>query len=219
MKTVATRSRRYPQQTYENLNGASTSTSTSLHYLPRTAESDQTETISPPNPYYQSSCVTEKKSRKKAKIASLPRSVPEWLVEMMGRMDGAEDPKLIFETALKPSDVNTTQSRLLMPFNNLLRNDFLTTAEAQAISRVPVRKEDEENNGIGTILMTRKIKKWGLRFKIWEMEKKSGNGTLNYAFNWDWNEVVQFNELEAGDNIRLWTFMWRGVHFFALDKD
>ncbi|EFH68571.1 predicted protein [Arabidopsis lyrata subsp. lyrata] len=52
------------------------------------------------------------------------------------------------ETGLTASDVHQIQSRLLIPFNKLLRNDFLTTAEAQTISRAAVRKEDEEYIGV-----------------------------------------------------------------------
>ncbi|KAG7541290.1 hypothetical protein ISN45_Aa07g014030 [Arabidopsis thaliana x Arabidopsis arenosa] len=116
---------------------------------------------------------------KKTKVTSLPRmarETPEWLVRVMIKMKKAEDPRLVFERTLTPSDVNSNQSRLLIPFNMLTRNDFLTPSESQAMEREDI---EEENIGVGTILVNEKSKMWGLSFKIWVMEKK--NGTLNYA--------------------------------------
>ncbi|OAO96484.1 hypothetical protein AXX17_AT5G37360 [Arabidopsis thaliana] len=75
-------------------------------------------------------------------------------------------------------------------FQKLIRNDFLTPAECRAIEK-DEDNEDEENIGVGTILVNQRSKMWGLRFKIWAMEKDSGHGTLNYTLNWGWNDVVK----------------------------
>ncbi|XP_010436366.1 PREDICTED: putative B3 domain-containing protein At5g35780 [Camelina sativa] len=237
---------RYSQQqrNYENLNGASTSSSSSsLRHLrcseTRTCLHYNTPDIeSPQNPNSQSSSSqTESTSRKrlalvlqprnssgkfkKAKVvASLPRIArgpPEWLGEVMREMGVTEDPMLIFdfEKPLSASDVNSELSRFLLPFSMLTRNDFLTPAESAAILREDI---DEGNIGVGTLLVNKNSEMWGLRLKLWAMEKKeSGNGTLNYALNWGWNDVVKGNKLKAGHEISLWSFRFRGVLCFALE--
>jgi len=128
----------------------------------------------------------------------------------------AETPRLIFERTLFNSDVKSGLSRLLIPFQQLIRNDFLTPAECRAIQK-DEDNEDDKNIGVGTILVNQRSKMWGLRFKIWAMEKDSGHGTLNYILNWGWNDVVKGNGLKAGDNISLWTFRCRGVLCFPLE--
>ncbi|XP_010451211.1 PREDICTED: putative B3 domain-containing protein At5g35780 [Camelina sativa] len=172
---------RYSQQrNYENLNGDSTSSSSSLRDL-RCFETrswlhyNTAEIESPPNPNSQSSsCLTESTSRKsralvpqprsssgkfkKTKVvASLPRiarGTPEWLVEVMREMGVAdEDPMLIFEKPLSASDVKSDLSRLLLPFSMLTTKDFLTPAEYAAIRRQDI---EEENIGVGTILVNKK---------------------------------------------------------------
>nr|Q9FFM6.2 RecName: Full=Putative B3 domain-containing protein At5g35780 [Arabidopsis thaliana] len=189
------------------------------------------------NPNYQSSssssCLTENKSRKrravqqrksgklkKARVVSLPRmsiETPEWVFQVMRYMNAdAETPRLIFERTLFNSDVKSGLSRLLIPFQQLIRNDFLTPAECRAIQK-DEDNEDDKNIGVGTILVNQRSKMWGLRFKIWAMEKDSGHGTLNYILNWGWNDVVKGNGLKAGDNISLWTFRCRGVLCFPLE--
>ncbi|EOA18466.1 hypothetical protein CARUB_v10007012mg, partial [Capsella rubella] len=232
---------RYPQETYENLNGASTSSS-SLHHL-RCIETcsslryNRAETENPPPNLSSQSSLSpmESTSRKrpavvpqerssngkfkKTNVTSMPRvarETPEWVFEVMREMGVAGNPMLVFEKSLSQSDVNTNQSRLLMPFSMLTRNDFLTEAECQAIEREDI---EEENIGVGTLLVNKKCEKWGLRFKIWVMEKPdSRNGTFNYTLNWGWNDVVKGNHLRAGHEISLWSFRCRGVLCFALER-
>ncbi|XP_019087330.1 PREDICTED: putative B3 domain-containing protein At5g35780 [Camelina sativa] len=231
------------QRNYENLNGASTSSSSSLRHL-RCSETRSSlhyntpDIESPPNPNSQSSSSqTESTSRKrlalvlqprsssgkfkKAKVvASLPRIArgpPEWLGEVIREMGVTEDPMLIFDFGkpLSASDVNSGLSRFLLPFSMLTRNDFLTPAESAAILRADI---DEQNIGVGAILVNKNCEMWGLRFKLWAMEKKeSGNGTLNYALNWGWNDVVKGNRLKEDHEISLWSFRCRGVLCFALE--
>ncbi|KAL9812431.1 B3 domain-containing protein [Arabidopsis thaliana] len=223
---------------FDNLNGASTSSSSLLN-LPCLEPSTETKDV--PNPNYQSSssssCLTENKKRnrraveqrksgkvKKVKVSPLPRlctEMPEWIFQVMRYMNAdAETPKLIFERTLFKSDVNSNLSRLLMPFQKLIRNDFLTPAECRAMQKDEDNdEEDDENIGVGTVLVNQRFQKWGLRFKIWAMEKDTGHGTLNYTLNWGWNDVVKSSSLKVGDKISLWTFRCRGVLCFALDTE
>ncbi|XP_010485049.1 PREDICTED: B3 domain-containing protein At5g38490-like [Camelina sativa] len=159
--------------------------------------------------------VKQKKSGnfKKAKVVSFPTrtdtEAPEWIFQVMRRMRAdVANPLLIFERCLTPTDVKSAQSRLLVPFQQLIRNEFLTPGESRAI---------DETIGVGTILVNQRCEKWGLRFKLWPMEKETGHGTLNYALNWGWNDVVKGNNLKAKDKISLWTFRCRGVLCFALE--
>ncbi|XP_010446122.1 PREDICTED: B3 domain-containing protein At5g38500-like [Camelina sativa] len=159
---------------------------------------------------------------KKAKVASFPRrtdtDAPEWIFQVMRRMRAdAANPLLIFEKGLKASDVKSGQSRLLIPFQQLIRNDFLTPGEYRAMEKDEYKENDDENIGVGAIFVNQRCEKWGVRFKIWAMEKDSGHGTLNYALNWGWNDVVKGNDLKEDDKISLWAFRWRGVLCFALE--
>ncbi|KAG2304209.1 hypothetical protein Bca52824_032860 [Brassica carinata] len=187
-------------------------------------------TAHPPSP-----ALTEKTSRKrrasqerkcttggKSKKARVPpfswkgRATPEWLVNSLKAMAAAkgdlvtEGPWLIFEKKLTGTDVHPAQSRLLMPFNSLIRNDFLTPVELGIVA------EEDEKKGVGAILVDQQKKKWGLILMRREMLKGSGNGTSNYALICGWNDVVQGNKLKEDDDISVWYFRWRERLCFAL---
>ncbi|EOA32983.1 hypothetical protein CARUB_v10016313mg [Capsella rubella] len=202
----------------------------------KTSEFEKTETketLNPNSPCSLSLCLPDNKSRKrravqerkrsggykKAKVSPLSqttkREVPEWLVEVMRDMNGAKDAKLIFEKTLFVTDVNPTQNRLSMPFNNLLRNDFLTPVESRIID------EDINNNkkiGVGAILVDQWSKKWGVMLKRWEMKKDSGRGSWNYNLICGWNDIVEANGLKDGDKITLWSFRCCGILCFAMEQ-
>ncbi|VVA90084.1 unnamed protein product [Arabis nemorensis] len=139
----------------------------------------------PPNPNSQTSPSSGKrrstsggfKKVKKPRPHEPPEAVsevvspPKWLDQVMKfkeetkaphRISKApltcEDARLIFEKELSVSDVNPKQSRYLMPFNQLKRNDFLTQVESSFIEQ----EEDEEGDkpGIGVILVNQKAEKW-----------------------------------------------------------
>ncbi|XP_010472283.1 PREDICTED: putative B3 domain-containing protein At5g35780 [Camelina sativa] len=186
-----------------------------------TAKSEKTEAHDPSKePCLKEKTTTSRKRRavqqkksgkfKKAKVVSFPNTeAPEWIFQVMRRMRAdAANPLLIFERCLTPTDVKSAQSRLLMPFQQLIRDEFLTPGESRAI---------DETIAVGTILVNQRCEKWGLRFKLWRMDKETGHGTLNYALNWGWNDVVKGNNLKADDKISLWTFRCRGVLCFALE--
>ncbi|VVA90135.1 unnamed protein product [Arabis nemorensis] len=100
-----------------------------------------------------------------------------------------------------------------MPFNHLIRNDFLTPVESQII------EEDIKNDnktGVGAILVDQMSKKYGVMLKRWEMKKETGRGSWNYSLTCGWNDVVKANGLKANDYVSVWSFRCRGVLCFAL---
>lgn len=126
------------------------------------------------------------------------------------------DSKLVFEKTLSVSDVNPNQSRFLIPFKQLKRNDFLTQEESSFL-------EQEEGNkggkpGVEAFLVDQRSEAWSLVFKRWVMKKKesSQKGTLNYVLNRGWNDIVKENKLKAKDKISLWSFRCDGVLCFSL---
>lgn len=182
--------------------------------------------IDPPSP-----TLTEKTSRKRrasqerkctTKRARVPpfswkgRATPEWLVSSLEAMEATrgdlvtEGPWLIFEKKLTGTDVHPAQSRLLMPFNSLIRNDFLTPVEMGVVA------EEDLKKGVGAVLVDQQKKKWGLILMRREMKKCSGNGTSNYALICGWNDVIQGNGLKEDDDISVWYFRWRERLCFAL---
>ncbi|VVA99370.1 unnamed protein product [Arabis nemorensis] len=196
------------------------------------AESEKKVKRNPRNPnsqWSQSPCVTEKKRRKrravqermpsdrckKAKVEAfswIGRETPEWLTQLMRDINGA-DLSLIFERSLYKTDLNPKESRLSMPFNELIKKDFLTPVESSII------EEDINNDkkmGVGGILFDQEKVKWGVMLKRWEMKKISGNGSWNYALTCGWNDIVKANRLKLNDRISIWSFRWGGLLCFAL---
>ncbi|VVA99373.1 unnamed protein product [Arabis nemorensis] len=196
------------------------------------ADSEKKVKRNPQNPNSQRSqswCLTEKKSRKrravqermpsdrfkKAKVEAfswIGRETPEWLTQLMRYINGA-DLRLIFERSLFKTDVNPKESRLSMPFNELIKKDFLTPVELRII------EEDINNDkkmGVGAILFDQEKVKWGVMLKRWEMKKDSGNGSWNYALTCGWNDIVKANGLKLKDRISIWSFRWGRLLCFAL---
>ncbi|KAF8106433.1 hypothetical protein N665_0139s0028 [Sinapis alba] len=128
-----------------------------------------------------------------------------------------ENATLIFEKTLSVSDVNPNQSRFLIPFKKLKRNDFLTQEESSFLEQ---DKDDKGNKpGVEAFLVNQRSETWSFVFKRWVMEKKkkkSQNSSLNYVLNCGWNDIVQDNSLKAKDKISLWSFRSDGVLCFAL---
>ncbi|EFH59824.1 hypothetical protein ARALYDRAFT_480001, partial [Arabidopsis lyrata subsp. lyrata] len=211
-------------------NPSSESCSSLVLFDYKMAESEKTETKDPLNPL--SLGLSENTSRKrravkerkrtggfkKAKVAPFPRTAretPEWLVKVMSDMKEAKDAKLIFEKTLFVTDVNPTQNRLSMPFNNLLRNDFLTSVESRIIDK---DINNDKKIGVGAILVDQRSEKWGVMLKRWEMKKESGKGSWNYNLICGWNDIVEANGLKDGDNISLWSFRCCGILCFAMEQ-
>lgn len=153
------------------------------------------------------------------------RATPEWLVSLLEAMVATrgylvtEGPRLIFEKKLTSTDVDPAQSRLLMPFNSLVRNDFLNPVELRIVAQEDEKRiaaQEDEKNGVGAMLVDQQKKMWGLILKRREMVKVEKNGTLNYALICGWNDVVQSNGLKEDDDISVWYFRWRECLCFAL---
>jgi len=176
-----------------------------------------TEMANPPNPNSETS-LKRKHSDSEPKKAKTPyswkgREAPEWLVKMMGTMQGSEGPRLIYEKTLTETDVKPVQSRLLMPFNTLIRNDFLTPVELRILLEL-----EDDTDGVGATLVDPWEVKWGVILKKREMKKYSGKGSLNYAIICGWNDIVEANVLEKDDDISIWSFRRgrNGILSFAL---
>ncbi|CAH2070879.1 unnamed protein product [Thlaspi arvense] len=110
------------------------------------------------------------------------------------------DLRLIFQRTLYMTDVNPGESRLSMPFNELINKDFLTPVELR------VMVEDINNvkkMGIGAILVDPRNVKWGVMLKRWEMKRESGKGSWTYALTCGWNDIVKGNRLKEGDSISI----------------
>ncbi|KAG7591078.1 B3 DNA binding domain [Arabidopsis thaliana x Arabidopsis arenosa] len=231
---------RYPQPNFENPNGASTSSSSPFsstlsleNYIP---EYKKTEMKNPSNPNHQWSpspwlmeytSPTEMREMllqrrcsggfKRPKVSFIPRrtrEMPWWQFQVMRDMNG-EDLTLILEKTLSKSDVNPTMGRLLMPYNSLIRNDFLTPEERSIIEE-DIDNDDDEKMEVGAILVDPRFEKWGVVLKKWEVGNHSGNVSWNYCLTCGWNDVVKANDLKDGDNIGVWAFRCGGILCFAL---
>ncbi|KAF8082659.1 hypothetical protein N665_0813s0001 [Sinapis alba] len=227
------------ERSYGNLNEASTSSSLldlnkSGDYSETEDPSDplQCSYVSSPSSFLTAHRFSLRKRRapqersritggesKKARVTPFSwkgRATPECLVSLLEGMAAnkgylvTEGPWLIFEKKLTSTDVDPAQSRLLMPFKSLIRNDFLKPVELRIVA------EEGENNGVGAMLVDQQENKWGLILMRREMMKKTGKGTLNYALICGWNDFVQGNGLKEDDDISVWYFRWRECPCFAL---
>lgn len=149
---------------------------------------------------------------------SIPRQnikTPEWLIQVMRSIDGAEDPKLIIEKKLDLNDVDTNQNRLSIPINNVIQHDFLTLDESRIIDDDDITT-NEGKMGVGAILVDQRTTKWNVGFKQWVLTTTSGRSYWSFVLRGEWSGVVVANGLKAGDRINLWSFRCRGILFFAL---
>ncbi|XP_010523153.1 PREDICTED: putative B3 domain-containing protein At5g35780 [Tarenaya hassleriana] len=117
------------------------------------------------------------------------------------------------------SDVDRGQSRLLIPFLQIVEKDFLREEEKREIDEQYERSKIKVN---GKRVWTKKIdtafnvimvdpmsREWNMILGRWNMSKEGG-ATSNYALQVSWNSVVQDKELVTGDVIELWSFRVRG---------
>ncbi|XP_010462576.1 PREDICTED: B3 domain-containing protein At1g05930-like [Camelina sativa] len=189
----------------------------------------------PPNPTYRSSPYSPLTDRtipercglsqrwginrgfnKKPRVASFSRrEMPRWLVHVMRDMN-AQDATLIFEKTLLATDLNPHQSRFLMPFDCLIRNDFLTPEERSIVEEEDMDMDNDEKIEVGALLVDPRSVKWGVVIKRSEMTTCSGNKSWGYCLDCGWNDIVNANEFKVGDNIVVWSFRSRGVLCFAL---
>ncbi|XP_010501335.1 PREDICTED: B3 domain-containing protein At1g05930-like [Camelina sativa] len=188
---------RYSQPNFENLNGASASSS-------RLVQSSPSSCLT--NPTSSMSHAMSQRSRS-SKVTLFSRT-PRWLIQVMRDMNG-EEPKLICEKTLIVADVNPKESCLSIPFNLLTRNDFLTHVESRIIEE-DINKD--EKIGVGALLVDQRTKLWGVVLKKFDLK----NGSWDYSLVCGWDDVVKANGLKHGDYISLWSFRCRGILCFAL---
>ncbi|XP_010457706.1 PREDICTED: B3 domain-containing protein At1g05920-like [Camelina sativa] len=145
---------------------------------------------------------------------TITNTPPEWLVQVMSRMEGTHDPKLIIEKTLDLNDVDPCQNRLSIPINNVIQNDFLTLDEARMIDDDDITNEG--NMCVGAFLVDQRTKKWNVGFKQWFMTTSSGSSYWSFVLRGEWSNVVETNGLKQGDKISLWSFRSSEILCFAL---
>nr|XP_027101606.1 B3 domain-containing protein At3g25182-like [Coffea arabica] len=105
----------------------------------------------------------------------------------------------VFQKVLTDTDVNMHFSRLLVPFKQI-KNGFLT-AEEQARFWDPNRKF-----GIDAIFVDPSLDEGRMNLRRWEMGKKDGKISYNFALITNWTKVVVKNGLRQGMTVHLWAF-------------
>mgnify|MGYP004713195383 CR=1 FL=1 len=105
----------------------------------------------------------------------------------------------MFQKGLTKTDVNTHFSRLLVPFKQI-KNGFLTDEEQ---ARFHDRSQKFE---INAIFVDPSLDEGRMNPRQWEMGKKDGKISYNFALITNWVKVVQKNELRQGMTVHLWAF-------------
>ncbi|KAL1200352.1 B3 domain-containing protein [Cardamine amara subsp. amara] len=189
-----------------------------LSNVPRKKRTTDYEYVPPKDPPQARPKPSPKPLQESPKPPSRPRQIitPEWLIQVMRGMDGAEDPKLIIlEKTLDVNDVDSHQNRLSIPINSVIQNDFLTLDESRIIDDDDITT-NQGKMGVGAFLVDQRTIQWSVGFKQWFMKTKSGRSYWSFVLRGEWSDAVIANGLKAGDKISLWSFRCRGILFFAL---
>ncbi|EOA39043.1 hypothetical protein CARUB_v10011639mg [Capsella rubella] len=125
------------------------------------------------------------------------KTPPEWLAQVMSRMKGAGDPKLIIEKTLDLNDVDPLLNRLSIPISDVIQNDFLTLDESRMIDDDDITNQG--NMGVAAYMKT-----------------SSGRSYWSFVLRGEWSNAVETNGLKQGDNISLWSFRSSEILCFAL---
>ncbi|CAH8380882.1 unnamed protein product [Eruca vesicaria subsp. sativa] len=142
--------------------------------------------------------IREVKVKRKRPVKGERGVTPEWLVNLMGTLNGV-DAKLVIDKMIEKSDVNANQGRLLIPFNQIVENDFLNEAELNLIDE---HQRDHSQKGVGVIVVASDGRRWNANVRRWNMN------CPNYSLCSGWNNVVRENNLQnkVGQVLRLWSF-------------
>lgn len=132
---------------------------------------------------------------------STASSLPQHLKTLIQNMEGQEILPLI-EKYITVSDVTKGEHRLLMPMNRIVSRGFLREDERDHLQG---RTSNGNVNDIKVVMIEPTTRHTVLNLKRWDMKKKKG-GTKNYVLAGGWYDVVERNNLEAGDLIQLWSF-------------
>ncbi|CAH8362679.1 unnamed protein product [Eruca vesicaria subsp. sativa] len=138
------------------------------------------------------------KTRTKRPVKGERGPTPEWLVNLMRTLNGV-DAKLVIDKMIQPTDVNANQGRLLIPFNQIVEEDFLNEAELNLIDE---HQRDHSQKGVGVIVVASDGRRWNANVRRWNMN------CPNYSLCSGWNNVVRENNLQnkVGQVLRLWSF-------------
>ncbi|XP_027182141.1 B3 domain-containing protein At3g25182-like [Coffea eugenioides] len=127
-------------------------------------------------------------------------TIPEKFKNRILEFGGSEGSIVfVFQKVLTETDVNKHFSRLLVPFRQI-KNGFLT-AEEQARFWDPNQKF-----GIDAIFVDPSLDEGRMNLRRWEMGKKDGKISYNFALITNWIKVVEKNELRQGMTVHLWAF-------------
>ncbi|CAH8362715.1 unnamed protein product [Eruca vesicaria subsp. sativa] len=142
--------------------------------------------------------IREVKVQRKRPVKGERGVTPEWLVNLMGTLNGV-DAKLVIDKMIEKSDVNANQGRLLIPFNQIVENDFLNEAELNLIDE---HQRDHSHKGVGVIVVASDGRRWNANIRRWNMN------CPNYSLCSGWNDVVRENNLKdkIGQILQLWSF-------------
>ncbi|XP_071917170.1 putative B3 domain-containing protein At5g35780 [Coffea arabica] len=127
----------------------------------------------------------------KSTISTIPEKFKNRILEFGG---SEESIVFVFQKVLTDTDVNTHFSRLLVPFKQI-KSGFLTPEE-QARFWDPNQKF-----GIDAIFVDPSLDEGRMNLRRWEMGKKDGKISYNFALISNWIKVVAKNELR-----QLWAF-------------
>ncbi|CAH8347945.1 unnamed protein product [Eruca vesicaria subsp. sativa] len=142
--------------------------------------------------------IREVKVQRKRPVKGERGVTPEWLVNLMGTLNGVEA-KLVIDKMIEKSDVNANQGRLLIPFNQVVENDFLNEAELNLIDE---HQRDHSQKGVDVIVIASDGRKRNANLRRWNMN------CPNYSLCSGWNDVVRENNLKdkIGQILQIWSF-------------
>ncbi|KAL1221178.1 B3 domain-containing protein [Cardamine amara subsp. amara] len=122
---------------------------------------------------------------------------PEWLVNLMREKNG-KNVKLIKKRVLTKTDLTSSQTRLLIPWNGISDMDFLNEGELKIVDEHYNKLRD---TGVDFTLVDSKGREWDLNIRRWDMTKSP-----NYALCTGWNKVVANNEFVVDQTLWIWSF-------------
>ena len=113
--------------------------------------------------------------------------VPPEVRAYIENIEGSENVKFVIEKKLTATDVNPAQSRLLMPFKQIPREDL----------EMPGPKEEVAVR----LYVPEKREHYDLVLTEWDMKS-----TRNYSLKKGWNVVVKENQLRKNMVVQIWSF-------------
>ncbi|KAL1210190.1 B3 domain-containing protein [Cardamine amara subsp. amara] len=122
---------------------------------------------------------------------------PEWLENLMREKNG-KNVKLIKKRVLTKTDLTSSQTRLLIPWNGISDMDFLNEGELKIVDEHYNKLRD---TGVDFTLVDSKGREWDLNIRRWDMTKSP-----NYALCTGWNKVVANNEFVVDQTLWIWSF-------------